>query len=256
MGNIEHRNTSSSLVQFDDESKNLLKDYLCRAGNRSATDGELALFASTCERLQLDPFARQIFAVFRYDKKLGRESMSIQTSIDGYRCIAERTGKYRGQVGPFWCGKDGRWVDVWLFDEFPAAAKVGVLKAGYDEPTWGVARWSSYAQITKYGISPMWKKMPDLMLSKTAEALALRKAFPQDLSGIYTREEMEQAESYEVDAIAADPNESKTPKRYGARRDGGVRKRPKPYPQAGKMTIGDIRAKIAKECPEITPYRS
>jgi hypothetical protein len=110
--------------------------------------------------------------------------MSVQVSIDGFRLIAERTGNYAGQDEPeFVMNEQNQMI----------AAKVTVYKfspSGQRYPAAvGVAYWGEYAQN-----SPMWSKMPRTMLAKCAEALALRKAFPQELSGLYTSEEMLQAE--------------------------------------------------------------
>lgn len=159
-----------------------------------ATNDELAMFIEQCRRTQLDPFSKQIYFVKRGGK------VAIQVSIDGFRLIAERTGKYRGQVGPFWCGPDGRWVDVWLAREAPSAAKVGVLRSDFSEPLWGVAKFSSYSQ----GVN-LWQKMPEVMIAKCAESLALRKAFPQETSGLYTTEEMGQADN-PIDTTGIDTN--------------------------------------------------
>src|SRR5712691_5973712 len=140
---------------------------------KGCTDDEFALFLQVCQRTGLDPFARQIYAIKRWQD--GENRMVTQTSIDGYRLIADRTGRYAGSSEVSYDTIDA---------EHPGWATVTVYKlvGEHAREFTAAARWQEYAQVFKGALGTMWKKMPYLMLGKCAEALALRKAFPQELS--------------------------------------------------------------------------
>jgi phage recombination protein Bet len=147
------------------------------------TPDELKLFAYACQRTGLDPFSKQIYAIKRGGK------LTIQAGIDGLRSIAERSGELDGSA-TYWIGdaEGSQWSDVWLGSKPPAAAKTIIYRKGCSHSFVGVARFQDY----NAGGQGLWSKMPSAMLAKCSEALALRKAFPADMSGVYTVDEMEQ----------------------------------------------------------------
>lgn len=186
--------TSSALASGNvtPEQIALIKNTILKPKNREATNDELALFIGQCSRTGLDPFARQIYGIFR--KSDGVEKMTIQTGIDGFRLVAQRAGGYGGQDGPFWQDTNGLWHESWPNKTpLPVAAKVIIRKVigGVVVETPAVANFEEFAPRYKGVLQGLWPQMPAHMNAKCAEALGLRKAFPQELSGIYTSDEME-----------------------------------------------------------------
>lgn len=166
---------------------------------RGATDDELQLFMSTARRLGLDPFARQIYAIKRWNSLTRQEEMVTQTAIDGLRVSAERTGQYLpGPRATFVHDEKGTLIS--------AVAYVRRLAHGEWHLIEAEAFYLEYVQLTKEGKpNRMWNTMPRVMLAKCAEALALRRAFPADLSGVYAHEEMPEVIDVEAPVIVAPP---------------------------------------------------
>jgi phage recombination protein Bet len=175
----------SILATYTNEQVAVIKQHVAQG----ATNDELVYFLQVCKAQNLDPFSKQIYFV-----KRGTQ-MNIQTGIDGYRAIAEQSGKLAG-------------IDDPIFDtetaKHPAKATVTVYKfvKGQKVPFTASARWLEYYPGDKMGF--MWNKMPYLMLGKVAEALALRKAFPKNLGNIYTEEELQSSNYVPVSESNAD----------------------------------------------------
>lgn len=156
---------------------------------KGATDNELQLFLYTAKHTGLDPLMKQIHAVKRWNRAENREMLAIQTGIDGYRLIAARTGQHMGTEDAVFDVEDA---------PHPNKATVTVYRLVHGEkvPFTASARWSEYVQTVKDGApNSFWARMPYGMLAKCSEGLALRKAFPAELSGVYTHEEMGQADN-------------------------------------------------------------
>jgi phage recombination protein Bet len=180
-------------------------ELLKRTIARDASDDELQLFVNQATRMGLDPFAKQIHFIKR---GAGADAKgTIQVAIDGYRLIADRTGKYAGNDDPIFEGDQ---------DGHPLLARVTVWKLvqGQRCPFTVTARWAEYVPQGNQGF--MWRRMPYVMLGKVAEALALRKAFPAELSGTYVDAEMDQADAEPAArpierVFAADPQPAAAP---------------------------------------------
>jgi len=192
-----------TVMGWNNEQIDIIKEQLCPG----ISDSELRHFAMVCQRTGLDAFAKQIYAIMRNvnenvdGKWIKHKKMTIQTSIDGFRLIAARTGAMAG-------------IDDVEYDtetaKTPLWARVTVYRMvqGQRCPWIAKARWDEYVQTDKEGkATGRWGAMPYLMIGKCAEALALRKAFPAELSGLYTHDEMMQADN---EPIPVAPNRRHT----------------------------------------------
>lgn len=178
-----------------------------------ASPAQLGIFFHYCKASGLDPFGRQIYMIKR--KSRGEIRWTIQTGIDGYRLIARRAADRAGQPIAYedfvWYDAEGGEHTVWLRDEPPAACRAVLWRGDSRFPA--VAHWREYApkvwdyESQEYKLGGLWPQMPASQLSKVAEALALRRACPADLSGLHVDEELHAADAAEsrerVQAAAA-----------------------------------------------------
>jgi phage recombination protein Bet len=179
------------VLRYREAVKAKMKKYEVGPGGVSERvtpeEKEVDQFLLECRIYDLEPLAGQIYAVWE------NGVMRAVATIDGMRLLAERTELYDGQSDPEWCDAEGNWTDYWAGEDTPIAARVRVHRKGTKVPTTGTANWHDFAPQGDAGADSLWNKVggkPAHMLSIRAEALALRKAFPSQLSGLYTAEEL------------------------------------------------------------------
>ncbi|MBT2366187.1 recombinase RecT [Streptomyces sp. ISL-10] len=213
--------TSAIVLRGDQQEfdhKQLSTLALISPGLAHAPRGHLAMFFHYCVRTGLDPFARQIYMIGRTNWKAADnpdepdKTWTIQTGIDGFRTVAHRAAARVGETISYedtvYYDSEGKAHDVWLSKAYPAAVKVTVLRGSARFPF--IAKWDEFAPTyydrknSMYVVAKMWQQMPAHMLRKCSEAGSLRMAAPQDLSGVYVDEEMEQADAEAVVGIAED----------------------------------------------------
>jgi phage recombination protein Bet len=186
-------------LDFTEEQRQLIRDTFANG----CSDAEFAVLMEVARARRLNPLFRQIHFVQRWDSDKHRMVWAAQASIDGLRAIAQRTGLYQGQDEPEFVEHDDGTLKL---------CKVRVWRKDWPRPAVGVAYWNEYVQTTrdkhtgKLRPTAMWARMPHVMLAKVAEAIALRKAFPEDMAGLYTTDEMAQAMSAPLPAQAPVPH--------------------------------------------------
>lgn len=196
------------------EQENIIRETIL--ARLQVPEPEARLFLEKCNAYGLNPLVGEIYISARWNGKDRRNDFVTEATIDGLRVIASRSGCSNGQEGPFWCGPDGVWKDVWLSADLPAAAKVSVFRQGETHPYTGVATFQEFAQYFNdkqsgsKNLNRTWQAMPAHMIAKCAESLALRKAFPDFLGSLYTTEEMNgddviHARATEVKQLPAPP---------------------------------------------------
>lgn len=202
---VKAKNHDVSHWGFSEPQLNLLRDTICKG----CTNEQMELFVYVCKRRRLDPFLKQIYPVLRKDSKLTKERgcdvqvMTLQTSIDALRLIADRTGNYMpGREPTFTYDKNGRLLSATAYVKKRASDgswhEVSA-SAFYNEYVQGFADYSNGGAIkpTKF-----WNDMPHNQLAKCAESLVIRRAFPEDCSGVYSDDEMAQADNVEEVTIS------------------------------------------------------
>lgn len=189
-----------------------LAQKLC-VGGGILTPDEFLLFAARCQTRKLNPFTKECYPIkyaganadvaivenWNNFLRVADESPEFDGMEDGIVVENEKgvVSDIVGQIVPKNCKLIGGWAKVHRKDrKIPAVSRIDLdefaKKHKYDK-----------GDVKKGDLQGTWATMPAYMINKSAKALALRLAFPQQLSGAYIAEEfgervVENAEAKEI----------------------------------------------------------
>jgi phage recombination protein Bet len=175
-----------SLREYDQPALQVIRNTVAKGLN----DNELVFFLTYCKNAGWDPFTKEIYAIPRSDG--GKRTVTFQTGIDALRRRAHETQAYAGMLEPeFGPPVERRALDIDI--KVPEWCKFTVFKAvaGQKVRFTFTARWTEYAPRLNDKNAFMWRKRPFGQLEKCAEAGALRRAFSEQLKGLYVHDELE-----------------------------------------------------------------
>lgn len=187
---------------------------------QDTTDDEFSMFIEVCKRVGLDPFRKQIYCLVYNKNKPDKRKCVFITGIDGFRACAARNGDYRPDPDPPRFEYDEALKDADTNPLGIVSATVAPMKqdaSGEWYPVASTVYWEEFAPLVelwepdesgrrqptgRFSLdrTSNWRKMGRVMIAKCAEAQALRKGWPEDLSGVHSPEEMDQAHAAEVSA--------------------------------------------------------
>lgn len=210
INNSIQKKQNTSVVEYESNGEKVklspatIRQYLV-SGNGQVTDQEVVMFMSLCKYQKLNPFLKEAYLI-----KFGNSPATIVTGKDVFTKRAKRNPNYAGkQAGIIVEKEDGtieeREGSMALEGEKIVGGWAKIYIKGYEKPEYASVSFDEYAGRKADGtLNSQWKSKPATMIRKVAVVQALREAFPEDFGGLYSEEELSQAESVTVQQETAE----------------------------------------------------
>lgn len=169
-----------------------IKQYLVN-GNGKITDQEAMMFLGLCEGQRLNPFIKEAYLIKYSDKNPATMVVSKDVfmkraiknpdfeGIESGVIVLNEHGEVEYKKGAFYLKNREQLVGAWATVHRKSWKYPISLEVNYDE----------YVGYKSNGeVNAQWASKPATMIIKVAETQALRKAFVEDLQGMYDESEM------------------------------------------------------------------